>query len=122
MARAPRPVQLAPADLDCQRCGACCYNAVQNEAEGFRDWVEIQPDERILRRERLKKRFVILADDGTPHLKLDDQGRCTALTGQLGVHVHCEIYEMRPRACRRVEPGDESCLMYRRERGIDPDN
>lgn len=120
MARKPRPVLLAPPNLDCRRCGACCVNARDNQAEGFVHWVEIEPDEPILRKERMSKRLIVLDDQGVPHLRMDHQGRCLELSGKVGVHVHCNIYPSRPRACHRVELGDERCLQYRRDQGLDP--
>jgi len=39
--------------------------------------------------------------------------------GRIGRFVTCAIYGLRPRGCRLIEPGDERCLQYRRERGID---
>jgi hypothetical protein len=37
----------------------------------------------------------------------------------MGRHVTRTIYGLRPRGCRLIEPGDERCRQYRRERGID---
>ncbi len=102
---------------DCLTCGACCTNPAENRREGFRDWVEIHPDELILRR-RAAQRLVVYNAAGVPHLRLDDTDRCAALRGKLGVRVHCAVYEIRPRACHRVEPGDDRCLQYRRENGF----
>ena len=103
--------------FDCLACGACCLNAPANERAGVRAWVEVERDERILRRARLTKLWR-RDDDGAIHLRLDDRGRCVALRGQLGVRVSCSIYEVRPRACRRVQPGDGECRRAREEHGI----
>jgi hypothetical protein len=105
--------------LDCQRCGACCCNPDENRAEGFRYYVEVQPDSRLLRREELRKRYVVEDEAGVPHLRLDPSGRCAALRGKLGQSVQCAIYPDRPRGCRLVEPGSARCLQARKERGLE---
>ena len=119
MPRASRPVVLVPQSLDCRRCGACCVNARDNMNEGFVHWVEIEADERFLKGARAKK-LVVLDAEGVPHLRMDKNGRCLELKGEIGVHTHCNIYATRPRACHRVEPGDEQCLQYRKDHGVDP--
>lgn len=105
---------------DCLRCGACCCNPDENRAEGFAYWVEVPEGTRLLSKRRLVQRYVVHDSDGVAHLRLDDQGRCTALRGRLGQAVHCTIYEDRPRGCRQVEAGSERCLQYRAERGVAP--
>ncbi len=106
-------------ELDCTRCGACCCNPDENRAEGFRYYVEVQTDSRLLTRDDLKKRYLIFDDAGVPHMRLDPAGRCTALRGRLGRSVACSVYEDRPRGCHLVEAGSPRCLQARRERGID---
>jgi Fe-S-cluster containining protein len=107
----------AAAVFDCQACGACCVNPAENRRQGFRDWVEIDERDAILSRRRADKLIVYNAA-GEPHMRLDGEGRCVALRGRLGERVWCSVYELRPRACRRVEPGDDRCRRYRAERGI----
>ena len=102
---------------DCLTCGACCTNPQENRDEGFRDWVEIEPGEVILKR-KVAQKLVVRNADGVPHLRLDGD-RCAALRGKLGQRVLCSVYEIRPRACRRVEAGSERCHQYRRERNIE---
>jgi Fe-S-cluster containining protein len=106
-------------DLDCRACGACCANPDENRAEGVVDWVEVGSDEALLRDDRLARRFVVTNAAGERHLRLDPGGRCLALRGRIGRRVECTIYAIRPDGCRRVEPGSERCLQYRRERGVD---
>ena len=53
------------------------------------------------------------------HLRLDPAGRCLALRARIGGRVEGTVYALRPDGCRRVEPGSERCLQYRRERGVD---
>lgn len=105
-------------DYDCRSCGACCANPDENRAEGVVDWVEVGPREALLADVRSAERLVVTNEDGEQHLRLDPSGRCLALRGRIGRHVTCTIYALRPRGCRLIEPGDERCLQYRRERGI----
>ncbi|MDX2024268.1 MAG: YkgJ family cysteine cluster protein [Deltaproteobacteria bacterium] len=114
--RSPTPVP--PFALDCQRCGACCTNPAENRNEGFRDWVEIDPRDVILQRPK-QRHLIVLNNEGQPHLRLDPAGRCVALRGKLGQRVTCAIYEIRPRACQRLQAGSDRCLEYRRERGFE---
>ncbi len=103
---------------DCRRCGACCCNTSENEAEGYRDYVAIEPNNSLLKKSHLMRRFTILNDAGEPHMKLTDDGRCAALRGELGEHVSCVIYQNRPSPCRRVEAGSALCERYRKDKGI----
>ena len=105
--------------LDCQTCGACCCNTNVNRAENYPWYVEVQDDSTLLNRPDLVTRYVVRDHDGTPHMRLDDDGRCSALQGKLGRNVRCMVYAHRPKGCRRVQPGDEDCLRARKERGID---
>lgn len=104
---------------DCQTCGACCCNTDENRAENYRWYVEIEGGSSLLKRPDLVARHVEEDHDGLPHMRLDDEGRCSALEGKLGRYVRCTVYAHRPRGCRRVQPGDEDCLRARKERGID---
>ena len=106
------------AELDCQQCGACCVNLPANRAEGFVYWVEIAGDDAILERADLVRKHVVYDEDGGPHLRITDDGRCLALRGTPGREVSCGIYHHRPSPCRTVQPGDALCLRYRREHGI----
>jgi Fe-S-cluster containining protein len=102
-------------EFDCRTCGACCANLPSNRAEGFVSWVEIADDDRIFTRADLVRKHVVRDADNVPHLRLAADGRCLALRGALGRDVSCTIYHHRPSPCRRVQPGDASCLRYRRE-------
>jgi Fe-S-cluster containining protein len=103
--------------FDCRTCGACCTNPDENRREGTSEWVEVAPDEQLLRR-RAAARLVVYNPAGVAHLRLAGD-RCTALRGTLGRRVSCSIYAHRPRACRRVEAGSPRCRQYRAERAID---
>lgn len=104
--------------LDCMRCGACCSNPLENRAEGFEDWVEVDARAPLWRRRRLVQTLVVRGSDGRAHLRLDERGRCAALDGAIGQRVRCSIYALRPRACRKVEAGSPRCLQYRAEHGL----
>ena len=104
---------------DCTSCGACCVNPDDNKAEGYRWYLEVR-DTKLLKKPDLVKKLVVYDPNGVPHLRLDPQtDRCVALSGKIGVRAHCTIYELRPKGCRMLEPGDLRCLQARRERGID---
>jgi Fe-S-cluster containining protein len=103
--------------LDCQRCGACCRNGAENMREGVSDWVEVDDDETLAKRQRGAS-WVVRNVDGVLHMRLVDGGRCIALRGSIGGRVRCSIYEVRPRPCRRVQAGDASCLRARADAGL----
>lgn len=106
--------------FDCRRCGACCCNSDENRAEGYAWYVDVDdPRSPLLHRADLRRKFVVLDDDGAPHLRLHDGDRCAALRGRLGRWVTCQIYRHRPAACRRVEAGSPECHRARRERGLE---
>jgi Fe-S-cluster containining protein len=108
-----------PDRFDCVRCGACCCNIDKNRALGFRDYVEVEPRDKLRKEKRLLPVYVVFNEKNEPHMKLRNH-RCVALKGRIGVKVGCEIYPLRPSGCRRVQPGDAECRRARRERGIDP--
>jgi Fe-S-cluster containining protein len=114
-----RDAKLGGVTFDCQRCGACCCNPAENRAEGYRDYVPVEPRSRLLRRQRILGRYTFVSSRGERHMKLvGESERCAALEGALGRTVRCAIYVDRPAACRRVEAGSARCLQYRAERGI----
>ena len=107
---------------DCLFCGACCCNTRANQEEGYNYYIEIDnPRSHLLTRDHLRKRYVTLDEDGTPHLRLDPSGRCAGLQGTVGATVKCVIYDSRPRGCRLVNPGEPECLKMRAEKGLPPD-
>jgi len=81
-------------------------------------WVEVEPDDRLLRRADLVRKLVVRDADGVPHLRLAPDGRCLALRGAVGRAVSCGIYGERPSPCRHVQPGDALCERYRRAHAI----
>lgn len=106
--------------FDCQRCGACCTNPDENVREGRSDYVPIEAGARLLSRSDLLRKFVRAGSTpgDSPHLRMLENGHCAALRGALGRRVSCEIYHLRPRACRTVQPGDGDCRRARAECGI----
>lgn len=106
-------------NLDCTTCGACCVNPDENQREGYSWYVEVR-DTKLLQKPDLAKKLVVYDDKGVPHLRLDrSTQRCLALSGKLGKRVQCTIYALRPKGCRLLMPGDERCLIARKERGLD---
>jgi Fe-S-cluster containining protein len=104
--------------LDCQFCGACCVNPSKNREEKYDAYIEVEPKDGLRKKPELMRRYTVDID-GVLHLKLlPKDGRCAALRGRLGGSVHCTIYAHRPTPCRRVEPGSDLCLSYRRDHGL----
>ena len=99
------------ADLDCQRCGACCavfrvsfYWAEADDAPGGTVPValtrQVSPQLRCM--------------SGTDTKPV----RCVALQGDVGRSVACGIYAQRSSTCRSVQPGDAQCLKARAAQGL----
>jgi Fe-S-cluster containining protein len=107
--------------FDCQSCGVCCCNTAFNREHHTREYIEVARDDVLLQtahKERLKQLAVRNAE-GKWHLKLvNDEQRCNALEGELMKGVACTIYTLRPSGCRKVEAGDEECLIARRRFGL----
>lgn len=107
-----------PSSWDCQACGACCRNLDTNRASGVRYWVEISPGDKLLTRHDLVRKLVTHDRHRVPHLRMTHEGVCEALRGTIGQKVRCSIYHQRPSPCRRVMPGDETCLKTRAAHGL----
>lgn len=93
------------AEFDCQSCGACCaYSA---------EWprFSLESDEQLA----LIPEAFVAADLSGMRCEND---RCLALAGEIGKHVACTIYAVRPEVCRACMPGDPECLMAREAHGI----
>jgi Fe-S-cluster containining protein len=91
--------------FDCQSCGACC--SYSSEWPRFSTEEDAQLD-------LIPEKFVAADLSG---MRCDGV-RCSALTGELGKHVACGVYEVRPEVCRSCMPGDPECLMARAEHGM----
>jgi uncharacterized protein len=92
----------APADLDCQRCGACCAYSPQWPRFSLEDEADLA---------RIPSRYV---DDSQSGMRCEG-ARCSALVGILGVSTRCAVYSVRPQVCRTCLPHDDECLLARRE-------
>ena len=94
----------------CRQCGACCAT--------FRVsfyWAEAA--QRGLSDAYIEKLTAHLAGmAGTNR----SSPRCTALQGEIGNQVTCQVYLTRPSACREVQPGDEKCARARTRHGLEP--
>jgi len=112
------PRKMSANAYDCTRCGACCFNPPENVAEGFSDYIEIEPGDVLLSKPELVRRYTQLRD-GRLHMRILSDQRCLGLAGALGRRVRCTIYHARPSPCRRVQAGSESCRRYRRGQGLD---
>jgi uncharacterized protein len=44
--------------------------------------------------------------------------RCSALSGEVGKHTACGIYDVRPDVCRACMPSGDDCLMARKAHGL----
>lgn len=96
---------LPPSQSPCQTCGACC--ACDPEWPRF----STEPDEQL---DRIP---TTLVDDSLGRMRWTGE-RCAALTGMIGEHVACMIYDIRPDVCRACQPGDEECNLARARRGM----
>lgn len=78
----------------CVSCGVCCalYKVVIEDVE-----TSDQPDGSV------PVELTVKSNDNRRFMKGTEtfRKRCVALTGTLGTHVACSIYEKRPLACRR---------------------
>lgn len=94
----------------CQSCGACCaafrvdFSAYELDDAGGQVpsslAVEVNGNTWRLR--------------GTDHVPI----RCAALTGRVGEHVACGIYEWRPSPCREFSEGSDACARARLQHGL----
>lgn len=50
----------------------------------------------------------------------DAPPRCVALAGEVGVAVHCTIYDGRPSPCREFDIEHDACRHARRRCGLSP--
>ena len=97
---------IGPAAIfDCQSCGACCsYSA---------EWPRFSTEDDA-QLDRIPAKYVSANESG---MRCDGV-RCSALTGEVGKHTACGIYDIRPDVCRACMPGDDDCLMARQAHGM----
>lgn len=94
----------APAN-PCQPCGACCsYSS---------NWPRFTTEDDA-QLDLIPEKFV---NDRLSGMRCEGD-RCSALTGKVGTHTACGIYEIRPEVCRTCLPGDPECDMARRRHGM----
>jgi len=103
---------------DCQACGACCTNNRHNRDQGIVDYVQVFPSDSLFRLRGLRAMWTVRNADGEWHMRLTEDGRCATLRGDIGSHVTCGVYEVRPSVCRNLEPGSDKCVTARLERGL----
>ena len=84
----------------CLQCGACCafYRASFYWGETDEGTLGGVPTDLTV---KINDRFVAM--QGTQH----HPPRCIALMGEIGVYVHCSIYERRASVCRSFVPSWE---------------
>lgn len=108
---------ITPADApipDCLDCGACCGSLIS---------VGVRPDENVsaedywdITKEGRYGEIVV-----NRYLRRNSETfACTALDGEIGVHVGCRIYQDRPKMCHIFEAGSDRCHTIRRAYGIEP--
>lgn len=87
----------------CQACGACCGHCAE--------WPRftMETDEQIA---RIPEVYVTLSGMRC------EENRCSALKGEIGTHVTCVVYEVRPDVCRACVIGDDACTIARQARGM----
>lgn len=106
-------------DLACLSCGACCA-AFRVDFHRADLATETSPGVPVEMTVPLTATLVRMrGTDAAPP-------RCVALSGELGMLVHCTIYEQRPGPCRDFAPyaplgiGDDACDRARRRHGLPP--
>ncbi|UXH80418.1 YkgJ family cysteine cluster protein [Roseateles amylovorans] len=108
----------AGADNPCTRCGACCAT--------FR--VDFSRQELLSEGGTVPDGLTVSLNDSLSRMRGTDhaQPRCAALTGKVGEHAGCGIYEWRPSPCREfglrapLGLGDEACNRARARHGLAP--
>ena len=102
--------QSAPAPIDCLTCGACCA--------AFR--VDFSVHELQSHGGPVPDGLAVTVTEHTCRLRGCDHQppRCAALTGRVGEHAPCGIYEWRPSPCREFEAGSDACGRARRRLGL----
>ena len=98
------------AESECTRCGACCacfrvdFSVYELDSMGGRV-PDGLADEISGNTARMR---------GTDYVPI----RCAALSGTVGHHVGCGIYEWRPSTCREFAEGSDACNRARARHGL----
>jgi uncharacterized protein len=104
-------------ELDCQSCGACCKAHSSYEGERY---VSILPEDAGRMTSQQKEDHLVEISTGHFGMKLVEDLRCSALSGEIGNCVSCKIYEARPDVCRGFEKDGNTCRFARTESGLGP--
>ncbi len=95
--------------LDCLHCAACCtHNRVELTRRDLLRW------RRAGRPELARQPLATVRSDGKRVLSLLRSGDCRHLHAS-PAGKSCDIYALRPDACREFPPGSEGCLFSREE-------
>ena len=94
----------------CQQCGACCAN--------FR--VDFSVYELDIHGGTVPSGLTVPVNGNTCRMRGTDHVpiRCAALTGQVGQHVGCGIYDWRPNPCHEFTEGTDACNRARARHGL----
>lgn len=122
--------QPAP-EVDCTKCGACCSHVAGSGMVAGSAYVELLHGDLVnlgLDVEGRHKHLVVARRGAARntsgyHLRVIDAQdilretdvRCPFLAGDVGLGVCCTVYERRPYACRRYEPGTQACTKARQQ-------
>ncbi len=89
----------------CTSCGACCAS--------FR--VDFSVHELDEMGGTVPSGLAVEVNDSICRMRGTDHApaRCAALTGKVGEHAPCGIYEWRPSPCREFEEGSHACQRAR---------
>ena len=102
----------------CQECGACCR--ALPTWEGPNIYVRLNRYDLDQLTSEEQKNYVVEFQDeygAVAAIGMIDR-RCSALKGEIGCSVSCDVYENRPDICREFQPGSEQCLRARDEAGL----
>jgi uncharacterized protein len=100
-----KPESAIASESPCQSCGACCSYSQNWPRFSTEDDAELE----LIPAKLVNEKLSGMRCDGD---------RCLALSGDIGVATHCEIYTVRPEVCRICMPGDAECAMARRKHGL----
>lgn len=101
--------------LDCQKCGACCFDQL----------VALMPGDDVPLHMTIDRSLVTvehnsgLPDGLTPldhcigRVMRNHFNRCVALEGKRGSTLTCKIYDSRPVVCKTMKKGSWACLEVR---------
>jgi uncharacterized protein len=99
-------------DNVCTNCGACCAS--------YR--VDFSVHELLSMGGTVPDGLTGEVNEHTCRMRGTDHSpvRCAALSGKIGEHVGCGIYEWRPNPCHELEAGSYGCEKARARHGLPP--